>query len=314
MPSEIKCVVAESTFESRGVFNRLYNTIEAKFRQGEINHITGDVHYLSYFLSKEKTLLTILDCVFTQNTAGFRNFLLRVFWYVIPEKRVSAISVISQSAKDELLKIISCNPDKIRVIPVCISPEFVYKENKFNAIKPVILQVGTDRNKNLFRLFEALQDIPCKLDLIGNISKEHKKALDHFKIEYINSWNLTEEEIINKYQYCDIVTFASTYEGFGMPILEANAVGRVVVTSNILSMPDVAGNAACLVNPYEIDSIREGVLRVIKDDRYRESLVINGLSNVLRFSPTVIAGQYFKLYEEMSNTLGVSNSVRSKRG
>ena len=57
----------------------------------------------------------------------------------------------------------------------------------------------------------------------------------------------------------DILSFVSTYEGFGMPIVEANAIGRVVVTSNVLSMPEVAGNAAHLVDPFDVNSIREGI-------------------------------------------------------
>ena len=70
-----------------------------------------------------------------------------------------------------------------------------------------------------------------------------------------------------------MLTFVSTYEGFGLPILESQATGRPVVTSNVSSMPEVAGDAACLVNPYDADSIREGILRVINDDAYRKDLM-----------------------------------------
>lgn len=300
MPAEVECVMAQSGFESKGVFRRLYNIVEAFFQQkGDINHITGDVHFLSYLLRRKKTLLTILDCVFMYNATGLKMHLLRLFWYVIPEKRVVLISVISQATKDELLKCIKCDPDKIRVVPVCISPGFVFKEKKFNSGKPVILQVGTARNKNLIRLAEALQGINCRLDVVGILSEEQKEALGRFKIEYSNSWKLTEEEVRQKYQECDIVAFVSTYEGFGMPILEANVVGRPVITSNILSMPEVAGNAACIVDPYNVSEIRTGILRIINDDAYREELILNGLSNVRRFEPQSIANQYLDLYREI---------------
>ena len=88
-------------------------------------------------------------------------------------------------------------------------------------------------------------------------------------IEYENWSNLSLDEVVRKYQQCDLLTFCSTYEGFGMPIVEANVVGRPVVTSDISSMPEVAGNAACLVDPFDSASIRSGIRRVIKDIDYR---------------------------------------------
>jgi glycosyltransferase involved in cell wall biosynthesis len=96
-----------------------------------------------------------------------------------------------------------------------------------------------------------------------------------------------------------MVIFASTYEGFGLPIIEANAVGRPVVTSDIYSMPEVAGDAACLVNPFDVSNIRTGVLRVIQDESYRRKLIENGFKNVERFKPNAIAQQYLELYKEL---------------
>ena len=96
-----------------------------------------------------------------------------------------------------------------------------------------------------------------------------------------------------------MVVFVSTYEGFGLPILEGNAVGRPVITSNISSMPEVAGDAACLVNPFDEAEIRNGVLKVIKESSYRQELVAKGLINVKRFRPEEIAKQYAELYKDI---------------
>ena len=94
--------------------------------------------------------------------------------------------------------------------------------------------------------------------------------------------------------------FASTYEGFGLPIIEANAVGRPVVTSKLSPMTEVAGDAASLVNPYDSSNIRAGVMRIINDPFYRESLVKAGFENALRFSAESVAESYAKVYRKLA--------------
>jgi glycosyltransferase involved in cell wall biosynthesis len=99
------------------------------------------------------------------------------------------------------------------------------------------------------------------------------------------------------YEAADILLFCSTIEGFGMPIIEAQTVGRVVVTSSVSSMPDVAGGGACLADPLSISDIRHAVERVLNDNNYRNDLIYKGLQNVRRFNPQTVARQYAHLYE-----------------
>ena len=102
---------------------------------------------------------------------------------------------------------------------------------------------------------------------------------------------------------CDMVIFVSLIEGFGLPIIEAQATGRPVVTSNISAMPETAGDGACLVDPYNIKDIRKGVLKVINDTDYRNSLINHGIKNVNRFLPEVIAAYYLTLYKRVVSSV-----------
>jgi glycosyltransferase involved in cell wall biosynthesis len=119
-------------------------------------------------------------------------------------------------------------------------------------------------------------------------------------IAYSYHSGLSDAEVLEKYFEADIVTLVSTYEGFGMPILEGQATGRPVITSNLYSMPEVAGDAACIVDPFDARAMRAGFRRLIEDDEYRQALVAKGFDNVKRFDPDRIAEQYLALYQDIA--------------
>jgi glycosyltransferase involved in cell wall biosynthesis len=300
MPVGIRTETHACRFYSRRILRRVLNVLEALFYQRDLNHIVGDVHYLALGLKKKKTILTIHDCVGLRFKQGFGRFFLLWFWYRLPVKRVAAITVISEFTRDEVLNYTGCDPEIMHVIPDPVSSGFLPWPQEFRTQKPVILQVGTaPHNKNISRVAEALQGISCHLDIVGRLTERQREALESNDIQYTEQWDLSDQQVIEKYRECDIVVFASTYEGFGMPIVEANATGRPVVTSNIGPMPEVAGSAACLVDPFNCTSIREGILRVIEDANYRIRLVAQGYENVKRFQAEVIAAQYADLYREV---------------
>jgi glycosyltransferase involved in cell wall biosynthesis len=298
LPKTIQAEVIISRFTSQGFLKRLYNICEAPFYQGDVNHITGDVHYLTYLLKRKRTLLTIHDCVSLDRLTGWRKAALFFFWYWLPAKNCQLITVISEATRQELLKYLPWVASKVRVVHNPVSPDF-QPDLKTFSVSPKILQVGTGPNKNLTRLAAALKGIDCHLRIVGRLSPDQLSSLDDNVIDYSVVVNISDSQLVREYRDADMVVFASTYEGFGLPILEAQATGRPVVTSNIMPMPEVAADAAYLVNPYNVLSIRTGILRVIEDRVYREELIYKGLQNVKRFSPEAIAQQYVAIYYEM---------------
>ncbi len=299
LPVAVTARVAVSRFPSNGVFYRIYNMLEAVFRQGDVNHITGDVHFLAYFLRSRRTLLTILDLVSVHRLKGWRRAMLLFFWYWLPVKRTALITVISEATKKDLLAHIKIDPRKVRVVYCPVSAGFHPDAKEFNSVKPVVLQIGTGSNKNVVRVAQALHSIPCHLRVIGHLNRAQVVALRQSGVEYSSASNITEAQITDEYRQCDMLVFASTFEGFGLPIVEAQATGRPVVTSNSHSMPEVAGEAACLVDPFSVEHIREGILKILNIPAYREELVLKGYENVKRFRPEVIAQQYADIYREL---------------
>jgi glycosyltransferase involved in cell wall biosynthesis len=240
-----------------------------------------------------------MDCVGLDRLRGFRWAAFFVLWYWIPIRRASLISVISESTKQQLLRYTKCPENKIRVVHCPVSNYFQPSPTGFRSDRPVILQVGTKENKNLLRVAEALRAIPCHFRIIGKLHDEQVKALSNSGISYSAENELSDEAMAREYRDCDLLLFASTYEGFGLPIVESQATGRSVVTSRLLSMPEVAGDGACLVDPFDVESIRNGVLRVIHDATYRSDLIQRGYRNVERFRTETIAAKYVALYEEL---------------
>lgn len=309
----LEVVVCQSPFFSDGILPRIKNILDAKKQtqklKSDINHITGDVHFLTMGLNPKKNILTIHDCAFLEQEATsikdkLKRKFLKTFWLDIPVRQAKFITAVSEATKNEIIKYTNCNPDKIVVIPTTISPKFEeasknYTPKKFNSEKPIILQLGAAFNKNLERLFEALEGINCKLHIIAPLSKYHFELLKEYNIDYQHEDKVSFEDLILAYKNCDLVSFVSTIEGFGMPIIEAQTLQKPVVTSSVSSMPWVAGNAAHLVNPYAVEEIKQGILKVINDETYRNELIKNGKENVKRFNPETVARQYVELYERV---------------
>ena len=265
-----------------------------------VNHITGDLHYLALALPARNTVLTIHDLV-TLRLGGNRvkKYLWRKLWFDWPLRRVGKITCISETTKGELLATFPwLNPDKVFTIHNPIDPRFTPRPKVFDNHCPTILHIGTGWNKNLERVISALRGITCKLLIVGALSDEATQLLKENGISYENKVNISDDELLDCYQKCDIVSFPSIFEGFGMPIIEAQATGRAVVTSRIDPMREIAGKGACLVDATSVKDIHAAFCNIITNTEFRDNCIAKGLQNVQRFKVERIVAQYLEMYQE----------------
>lgn len=281
----------------KSIIKNLFFIYKNRLKEG-VNHITGDIHYGIFPLIGCKSVLTIHDLVLLQNTINpYKKQVLFLFWYYLPVKLATEVVCISQATKEDLLKYVKRND--IKVISNPVDPMFNFIEKEFNIKKPVILHIGSGWNKNLSAVILALKGIECHLRIIGKINEKQLQLLKEYHINYSNGFKLTDLEILDEYKNCDIVSFPSIFEGFGMPIIEGQATGRVVLTSNISPMKGIGGKAVQLVNPKDVLSIREGFLKIIKDKNHRDCLIKEGIENTKKFKSEAIVKEYMEVYKQL---------------
>lgn len=299
LPPEIQVKEEEVLYHHASLKALIANIWYVFKHQGEINHITGDIHYCAIFTKKKNTILTVNDLCFLENNRGIKKFLVWLFWLVFPVWRSELITCISNATRNQLLHSMRCNSEKVIVIDCPVSTAYKFSEKRFNKINPVILHFYPSENKNLSRSIDALKGINCTLRIIGTLTADIKAKLERSGLRYSSAVNLTDDEMVDEYLQSDILCFPSTYEGFGLPIIEAQTVGRVVLTSNYEPMSEVAGPGAELVDPYEVGAIRAGIIRLIQDSSRRKRLIAAGVENAKRFSGKRIAQEYVTVYKRL---------------
>ena len=161
------------------------------------------------------------------------------------------------------------------------------------------MQIGTGLHKNLQSLITACRELPVELIIVGRPSKGEIERLDKLRIRHKVHFELNKEELLQCYIASDILFFASNYEGFGMPIIESQKVGRPVITSNWGAMKEISGNSAYLVDPASTEEIRFAITELINKRPLYDSLVEMGFENVKRFSLDRVSNGYLDLYKSL---------------
>ena len=173
-----------------------------------------------------------------------------------------------------------------------------------------MLQVGTGRNKNLERVAMAASGLPAQLRIIGPLSERQRSLLDSLDLKWSSTQQLSEEEMVREYHNSDLLIFASTYEGFGLPIVEAQAIGLPVITSNMAPMNEVAGEAALLVDPYEEKDIRAAMEQLLHSANLARQLSEQGRRNAERFDARIVADRYADVYMRLHSQSSPRGQLR----
>jgi glycosyltransferase involved in cell wall biosynthesis len=265
-------------------------------------------HYVLPPLVRCPSVVTIHDCIHLMFPQYLPNRLALAYARTsirMAAQRATRVMTVSESSKRDILRFVETQPEKIDVIYNSYDERFGVEPREEDVVRvreryqlndPFVLYAGNVKpHKNLKRLIDAfhllrqrgLDDL--KLVLIGDeISKYaalrravHQHQL-HKHVRFLGY--MPEETLAVMYRLAGVFVFPSLYEGFGLPPLEAMASGTPVVTSNISSLPEVAGDAAILVDPYDPAAIADGIQRVLTDDELRRALRQKGLARAGQFS------------------------------
>lgn len=216
-------------------------------------------------------------------------------WKLLKERQAHLIAV-SRATRHDIISRLEYPPDKVHVIYEALPQEVVSISHqlteevleeavkKLNLTRPYILSVGTrEPRKNLLRLIEAWQPLAKDVDLViaGEAGWDATSQGTHLnKISGLHFLGkVTDLELAVLYTNAQVFAYPSLYEGFGLPILEAFYFGTSVLTSNCSSMPEIAGNAAELIDPNQIDEIKLGLEKLLneseseKDTRRRKMII-----------------------------------------
>ena len=258
--------------------------------------VLHSIYYLPPFAGRP-TVVTIHDVSFERHPEFFRRrevaknrLLVRA-----AARRADAVVTPSEHARTEMIELYRLDPRRVDVVPGGVARAF--QDNLPPAPRPDgderlrILAVGTlQPRKNLLRLMDAVAIVgerrPVLLRVVGppGHQAEQIRARLGSRAEVELAGYVTEEQLASEYRAADVFAYPSIYEGFGLPVIEAMACGTPVVTSTGGSLPEVAGDAAVIVDPYDVEAIADAIARIADDPDLRARLQARGRERAAEYT------------------------------
>ncbi len=227
-----------------------------------------------------------------------------------------AVSKFTAQRMEQLLKIHS---EKIKVIYEGVEDSFkIVTDNnqkeqlksRYNLPDHFLFFAGSLSPRkniiNILKAFEMIKDsIPHNIYFTASESWNDSQVYNYIKSHNLENriirlGYLSEEGLVIMYNLADCYLYPSLYEGFGLPIIEAQKCGCPVITSNRSSCPEIAGDGALIVDPYSIHEIAEAILKVVNDQKFKKELIKKGIENIKRFSWERAAKEHLKLFEKVA--------------
>jgi len=237
-------------------------------------------------------------------------------------RKATKIIAISESTKKDIINILKIPENKIKTIYEASNLGLYSKKNpkpnneivkRYKIKKPYFLYVGAKRpHKNLMGLLKAFSIFKQKYDkwnsklvIVGIKNSYNTSSLlnEAKKINIMNDLIITgfvfDQDLRALYSEAEIFLLVSFYEGFGLPILEAMECKTPVITSNISSMPEIAGDATLLVNPYNFEEIANKMNEIMSSNNLKNELIKRGSERIKKFSWRITAEETLKIYKEI---------------
>jgi len=274
-------------------------------------------HYNIPLLYQGRLMVTVHDVfhlAMPQFVKGWHKRLYAKGMFSALKHKADTIICISHFTAHELQRLTGINSEKVKIIHNGISETWfnIDKKERPHSNHYLLYAGNVKPHKNLVRLIEAFKSLASKIPhdflivgkkegfITGDVVVEKKAAELGKRVHFTGYVN---EDLLKQYVvHSDALVFPSLYEGFGLPPLEAMACGCPVVVSNIASLPEVCGNAAFYVDPYNMESVAEGIYRVLMDESLRQSLIQKGLERAKLFSWQRSAKEHLKIFEEVLNS------------
>ncbi len=260
-----------------------------------------------------KLVITLHDNAFITHPQTVSTLFYFYYKYTIPRslKIADRIITISEFSKSEIIKSYPFVKDKIEVIYNGVDIKQFYPINKNKKDRYILFVGSLNPRKNFLSLIQAFEkislNIDIKLKIVGNFGDIFALSIeeqDIIKIAKENSRivfleNIDNKQLVELYQKALIFVFPSTYEGFGLPPLEAMACGTPVISSNMASLPEVCGDSVVYIDPFDIDDIAQKIGSLLQDVSLQNRLRYMGLERVKNFSWEKSAKEHMQNFKEV---------------